>query len=412
MVVVCDAIMGTGKSSAAITYMNEHPNEKFIYITPYLEEATRITRGCPSMHFFEPQKKSEFNGSKTLHTLDLVQRGENVATTHQAFKFYPQELLDTVKKQGYTLIIDENVDVLETLDADPADIKMTVDAGYVGESDGGIYSLTKDVYNGETHRDLFRILHTRDIIKVATEDRELLYYWQLPPELITSFKNVFILTYLFKGQGLHHFMEMYDIPYEYIGIDRDAYGVCRFSSSGRYVPQYTKILKDKIHVVNNEKLNDVGRDKYSLSMRWFTKSKSDVPQLKNNLYNYFFNIHKGTPADRKMWSTYKEARTRLQGKGYTKGFVQFNRRATNEFRGRDVIAYCVNLYMNVGQKLFYQNNGVDVNEDEYALSTMVQWVWRSAIRDGNDIWLYLPSKRMRDIFTNWIEEVSLGVNMQ
>ncbi len=27
MIRVCDAIMGTGKSSAAITYMNEHPNE-------------------------------------------------------------------------------------------------------------------------------------------------------------------------------------------------------------------------------------------------------------------------------------------------------------------------------------------------------------------------------------------------
>ena len=27
MIQVCDAIMGTGKSSAAITYMNEHRNE-------------------------------------------------------------------------------------------------------------------------------------------------------------------------------------------------------------------------------------------------------------------------------------------------------------------------------------------------------------------------------------------------
>ena len=33
MVRVCDAIMGTGKSSAAITYMNEHPEKRFIYVT-------------------------------------------------------------------------------------------------------------------------------------------------------------------------------------------------------------------------------------------------------------------------------------------------------------------------------------------------------------------------------------------
>lgn len=57
MIQVCDAIMGTGKSSAAITYMNEHRNEKFIYITPYLEEAERIKNGCKDMHFVEPSDK-------------------------------------------------------------------------------------------------------------------------------------------------------------------------------------------------------------------------------------------------------------------------------------------------------------------------------------------------------------------
>ena len=45
---VCDAIMGSGKSSAAIAYMNEHPQQKFIYITPYLEEAVRIRESCPA----------------------------------------------------------------------------------------------------------------------------------------------------------------------------------------------------------------------------------------------------------------------------------------------------------------------------------------------------------------------------
>ena len=108
-----------------------------------------------------------------------------------------------------------------------------------------------------------------------------------------------------------------------------------------------------------------------------------------------------------MWSTYKHANHKIQGKGYTRGFIPFNKKATNEYRDRTAVAYCVNLYMNVGQKIFYENNGVDVNEDAYALSIMVQWIWRSAIRDGNEIWLYVPSKRMRDLLTNWMEEVSV-----
>ena len=59
MIRVCDAIMGTGKSSAAITYMNEHKDEKFIYITPYLDEANRIKEQCAEMHFMEPSNKIE-----------------------------------------------------------------------------------------------------------------------------------------------------------------------------------------------------------------------------------------------------------------------------------------------------------------------------------------------------------------
>lgn len=62
--------------------------------------------------------------------------------------------------------------------------------------------------------------------------------------------------------------------------------------------------------------------------------------------------------------------------------------------------------MNVGQKLFYQSNNIEVDDDEYALSTMVQWIWRSAIRNGEEIRLYVPSKRMRELLQNWIEEVS------
>lgn len=405
MVKVCDAIMGTGKSSAAITYINEHPEKKFIYVTPYLDEATRIANGCPNMNFYEPQKQTRFNGSKTLHTIDLVKRGKNIATTHQAFRFYPPELLQLVHEKDYTLIIDENVDVLETLEEDAYDIQMAIDAGYIEDRGDCVYHLCKDVYRGKTHRDLFRILRTRDIVKVSGENKESFFYWQLPPELITSFGEVFILTYLFNGQSLHHFLEMYKIPYKFIGIARDDDGTFRFSEDGGYIPEYVSTLSDMIHIIDNDKLNMVGEDPYSLSMSWFDKDESDVKQLKNNLYN-FFNHLCPSSATQRMWSTYKESKHHLQGKGYTNGFVPFNKKASNEFKERNAAAYCVNLFMNVGQKIFYQSNGVEVDEDDYALSTMVQWIWRSAIRDGEEVWLYVPSRRMRELLTTWIEEVS------
>lgn len=407
MVKVCDAIMGTGKSSAAITYMNEHPDRKFIYITPYLDEAQRIAENCPALDFVEPQRISEFSGSKTLHTVELVKRGRNIATTHQAFKAYTRELLSMIRSQHYILIIDENVDVLNGVEIDAGDFQMAVDAKYVEKTPDSTYRLADGAdYDGKIFGDIFRMLKTRDIISVESRKKEIHFYWQFPPDLVMSFDEVFILTYLFEGQSLHCFLQMYDIPYQKIGISYSD-GIFRFSNTENYIPPYVKTLGDKIHLVENHKINNIGDEKTALSMSWFKKNKDEVAQLKNNLVNFFRHLTESDASER-MWSTYAEDRHTLRGKGYTSGFISFNTKATNKFKNKTVLAYCVNIYMNVGHKLIYQRYGAEVDEDKYALSIMVQWIWRSAIRDGKEIYLYIPSRRMRTIFKNWINEISKG----
>ena len=95
---VCDAIMGTGKSQSAIAYMNEHSDQKFIYITPYLDEAARIKKGCPQLSFVEPSNRLEkYQFKKYLHTAALIKEGRNITTTHQAFKNYTPEVLEDIK---------------------------------------------------------------------------------------------------------------------------------------------------------------------------------------------------------------------------------------------------------------------------------------------------------------------------
>lgn len=45
---------------------------------------------------------------------------------------------------------------------------------------------------------------------------------------------------------------------------------------------------------------------------------------------------------------------------------------------------------------------MEIEEDEYALSEMVQLIFRSAIREGNPITVYIPSKKMRELLEDWI----------
>lgn len=408
MIRVCDAIMGTGKTSATITYLNEHKNEKFIYITPYLTEASRIKEGCPDLHFVEPSNKlKKYDFKKSLHTAALISQGRNIATTHQAFKGYTGEVLKDIQEKGYTLIVDENVDVLEKYDIHPGDLQMTIDAGYVSEHNSE-YSITGKQYSGIAMREMFRLLQSRKLIRINDEKENDLFFWTLPPDLITSFKDVFILTYLFDGQSLHHLLTIYGLQYENIGIERTEQGEYRFGSYPGYVPEYVKNLKNMLHIVENDRLNAVGDQKYSLSINWFDRNDDGVEQLKRNVWNFFNCINKDIPANRRLWGTYASKYGVVKGKGYTKSFITFNTKATNEYKDRTHLVYIANIFMNVNEKSFYQMHGIEVNEDAYALSIMVQWIWRSAIRDGSEVYLYIPSKRMRDILTRWIEITSKG----
>lgn len=413
MIQVCDAIMGTGKSSAAITYMNEHRDEKFIYVTPYLEEAERIKEGCKAMHFVEPSDKlKQYGFKKSEHTAALIKQGKNITTTHQAFKRYSQDMLDDIQKNGYRLIIDENMDVLEWYDCHPDDIQLAIDAGYLKEEDDA-YSLVKEDYNGFVFHELFQFLKVRQLIKMEdanTGKNTHLFYWILPPNLITAFKDVIILTYMFNGQTLHHFLKMYDLPYEYIGIQKTAAGKYRFCKYPGYTPEYVSHLKDMIHILDNDRMNSIGDEFHALSMNWFDKKDDDVEKLKKNVYNCMVNIWRDVPSEEKLWGSFKSYSHKVKGKGYTKSFLTFNAKATNVYRNRRYLIYIANLFMNVNEKKFYTKHGINVDEDAYALSIMVQWIWRSAIRDGDEIYLYIPSRRMRTLLEKWIDKTVQGGN--
>lgn len=113
-----------------------------------------------------------------------------------------------------------------------------------------------------------------------------------------------------------------------------------------------------------------------------------------------------------MWTTYKEFSDNVKPLGYANGFVPFNKRASNEFANRRYLAYCVNVFPNPFEYRYYKANGVDLDGDMYAVSTLVQWMFRSAIRNGEDIYLYLPSLRMRSLLTQWLDNLAEGRDLE
>ncbi len=74
------------------------------------------------------------------------------------------------------------------------------------------------------------------------------------------------------------------------------------------------------------------------------------------------------------------------------------------YSNRFNLAYLVNIYPHPSIVKFFRGKDIEVNGDSYALSEMLQWIWRSRIRNGLPVNIYIPSSRMRSLLEKWIEK--------
>ena len=386
---IVDAMMGAGKSSAAINYINQsEADEKFLVITPYLPEVERYRKECPTKHFKQPTYGTGGNGTKLGSLKTLINRGENIVSTHALFQKFDNEVIDLCRASHYTLIMDEVAEQLK-------------DSFVVIEEDTNLIHWRED--KSEYEGRFSDIKNLCDLGSLAYYNGSVMM-WLFPIRAFNAFRNVYILTYMFSSQMQRYYYDYYGLPYQYLSVSEDnGYHFVEGKSDKLANINY----HDLIHVLDSDKMNSIGDRKGDLSLTWFERNKNNnvSKKLKNNLLNFFQNIRGGKAKDC-LWTTFKDYKHRLQGKGYTKGFLAINARATNDYQDRTSVAYIANRYMDPVIKNFFVQHNIDVDEDGYALSEMLQFIWRSAIRQGKEIWIYIPSIRMRTLLIDWINNES------
>jgi hypothetical protein len=126
-----------------------------------------------------------------------------------------------------------------------------------------------------------------------------------------------------------------------------------------------------------------------------------LKQIRNNTANFFKHHADNAKKDDVYLSTLKEVEPSLTPRGFMKSVIPHNARATNEYAERRAVAYLINRFINRDKAAFFQDNGISVNEDLYAISELVQWLFRSRIRNGEAIHAYIPSSRMRGLLKAW-----------
>lgn len=398
---IIDSIMGIGKTSYAIQMINDNPNKKYIYITPYLDEFKRVIEDC--INFVEPSKYNQDGEvcTKMNNFHELLENGNNIVSTHELFKRSTHVTLELLKKQNYILIIDEVMDIVNSEEIATADLQMVIKEGYCSvDEDNRLIWNDEKVYDGRWARKLKTLCKNKSIYVVNGKS----LVWTFPPEIFNCFDEVYVLTYLFDCQIMRFYFDICNLTWEkYKVINKPNYELIKHNNE----PDDVSWIKELILFYETKAAKEIGQSNTALCSTWYKNKakKEHFDKLKINLENFFKNFC-NTKQEYNLWTTFKDFEERLTIKR-AGDFLSHNIRATNKYRHKTSIAYLINKYMDESVRHFFLEKNITlVNttaiKDQYALSEMIQFIFRSAIRDNNQIRLYVPSSRMRGILKRYL----------
>lgn len=414
--------MGSGKTSAMLKYALDNPEKHFLYVTPYLNEIQRV-RTQSHYIFKEPQNRGE-GKLAALHA--LLSEGKNVATTHALFLLATSETIQLIREYEYTLILDETLDifreyneVVSSLDGkvvNKSDVLWLRNEGYLCVSED--YSLT---WNGG-YVDGF---HFSEVKRLAENGNlkciDNMLYWAYPVEVLGAFNEIYILTYMFEGSMFSSYLNMHGLEYEKLSAgkgENGQYCICDYAEDLSQRAEIRRLID-----VYEGNYNELGSTPYAFSVNWLLKRKQEeVNSISNVMVNY--KRSQKAHARNLMWTTTKNSdfyqKLEVRGFKYTRQltkaeremdeaclrhlrcFVPCTTRATNDYADRTVLIYLLNRYMKPEIEKYFLGHGVPIDKEKFALSEMLQWIWRSAIRNGEPIKVFIPSSRMRNLLLDWL----------
>jgi hypothetical protein len=401
---IVDSVMGTGKTQACIAWMRQHPEQKYLYVTPYLDECSRIQASAPELDFQQPQE----NKTKSADLLRLLSEGKNITTTHELLSLMKDSDVEYIKKFKYILFLDEELSCIENLSIESADLDFLMKNNFVQ-----VEQNTKEVrWTNPDNKKSKLIGHYKEDIQrkphYLVKDNVLMWLFQL--DVLKAFESVYIMTFLFSSSIMAGYLINNDVSFDFCHVENGS-----FADGYKRVTQEEKTSFKELIEIYEGSYNDnwYGKtrkkdDRFLLSQNWFSKQSNSVRinQLRNNAYNFVRYKCKAHKED-VLWTSYKDYADALTSDKLTyqsrkSNWLAWNTKATNQYADRTVLVYLLNVFPNPLFKNYLENDNFQFNEDDYALSALLQWIWRSAIRNGKKVTIYIPAPRMRQLLTDWL----------
>lgn len=413
-VYILDSIMGSGKTTGIIQYMKDNPTQRYIYVSPMLTEVEeRIPTEGAEINISTPLADTEMGYNKSETFLKMLTAGENISCTHKLFQHVTNQHLVQIRNKNYVLIIDEEFEMISPLSNSDSekDIQQRMISGDLALREHGRIEWITDrpLLEGSSDHRVKQLCDTGQLIGSRQSDEGIPSFVlvQLPIELMTSAKKTIILSYMFKGSVMDCFLRLHGfdvVPFTDVVVQN------------RRPSEYAHLI-ELIETPSSKKISNNKRITLS-SSGWNKMKQEDYDEI-SKLISNVRKLTKSTMDD----LVYCVPSTAVKGRGkyikvrglpaivedgeyseYAKGcWLHRNARATNKYANRSVMVHCLDLHPMQAVKAYLQDEECPVDVNNYALSTLLQWVWRSQIRNNKPIKLLVLSNRMRGLLSDWLK---------
>ena len=398
---IIDKPCGSGKTTAMINNFNN--NEKYLVIVPLLSEVERVIEQSEEVPFVQPHANDNEAGTKFASLEEQLLLGCNIVSTHNMY-----ERLVPLAKAGllddYHIIIDEVPDIVHPIASKSSTSirEFYIESGYMEVDEGS--GLVKPTQKWVEQQDQVSDTLSPKILTAAMsgclylQDNKM-FIWALPSTILQAGRSLTVLTYKSEGSMFLSYLHKLQLPYE---VEEDEDLEARFLQKAASL-----ITIEDIPALSKHKLSYTGQQQGQKLAKY-------VSELNTALKNLRERKLKGVDVKDILITCKKDAWIEAEKDHKTKAgvFAKDSRlsQATwvaNTTRGTNEYAHCsylLYLYDQHPNQYLMRWLGDCSNEfsRQYALTELVQWVWRSRIRKGEPITLYLPCKRMRKLFEEWL----------
>ncbi|GAA0204085.1 hypothetical protein GCM10009123_09230 [Kangiella japonica] len=416
---IYDSVMGSGKSTFIIEHLNS-VKTPFIICVERQSEVDRLAQGIKGAVALSDLKKSSKKPMLELLKNCLAER-KSIISTHQLMALWDEAVKAYVREYGYELYLDETLSgILEPMSISKRDVSKLIEEGKLVVNTQGSLDKVEVVRPFlDRYQKYERTIRNKDCYLSSTG----ILIEAPKPDFITSFKKVTVLTYLFEGSLMWAYFKLHGIKYQLLSI-LDGKPVPHKEPSGSQFSELITIYEGK---------HNGQRSDSSYSKNWYKREanlKKAMKQLRqvvdNSCYRKLhiaYTVH-GCLKDTFHHQSFsnKVINRKYHGPDRNKlspeemelvTLLPQNMRGSNDFAHKRFMAYMVNTYMKppvinlLRDSCMFEEDELKTLQDNYALSQLIQWLWRGCIRKGEPMTVYIPSKRMRELFKTWLG-VSVG----